>query len=157
MHGTFAEEVGLAFRPAFVRDRQFLLALAVAPVALALMDWLLPALREDIRLSMPLVLSMVLWQPLVEELLFRGVIQGQLEKKMWAQRRFAGLSFANYVTTLLFSLAHLVHHPPLWAAAVVTPSLLFGYFRDRHHQVYPALLLHAFYNACYLFAITRFQ
>lgn len=156
MHGTLAEEVGLAFRPTFARDRQFWWAIAVAPVALVLMDWLLPAWREGIQTSTPRVLamvsmvSMVLFQPLVEEVFFRGVIQGQLERVRWAQRRFAGLSAANYLTTLLFSLAHLVHHPPVMAAAVVVPSLIFGHFRDRHRQVYPAFLLHAFYNACYL-------
>ena len=153
MHGTLAEEVGLAFRPTFARDRQFWWAIAVAPVALVLMDWLLPAWREGIQISTPRVLamvSMVLFQPLVEEVFFRGVIQGQLERVARTRRRFAGLSAANYLTTLLFSLAHLIHHPPLWAAAVVVPSLIFGHFRDRHRQVYPAFLLHAFYNACYL-------
>lgn len=150
MYGSLAEELGLAFRPTFARDGQFFLALAAAPPTLTLTAWLLPALSENIEVSIPLVLSMVLLQPLVEELLFRGALQGQLEKKPWARRRFAGLSAANYVTTLLFMLAHLIHHTPLWAAGVIVPSFIFGYFRDRHRQVYPAFLLHAFYNACYL-------
>ncbi len=93
---------------------------------------------------------MVLLQPLLEELIFRGGLQGWLAASPWARRRFAGLSTANYLTTMLFALAHLVHHAPLWAAAVVAPSLVYGYFRDRYGRVLPAVVLHAFYNGCYL-------
>jgi membrane protease YdiL (CAAX protease family) len=32
---------------------------------------------------------------------------------------------------------------------VLLPSLLYGYFRDRHGSVYPAIALHVFYNAGY--------
>lgn len=151
MHGTLIDEAGLAFRSAFVRDAQFYLALAAAPAVLAALAALLPPAPAPVPLGMPLVLSMALWQPLVEELLFRGVLQGQLER-MCRARRPGGISCANCATTLLFALAHLVHHAPLWAAAVIAPSLVFGYFRDRHRQVYPAFLLHAFYNGCYLLA-----
>lgn len=149
---TLAEELGLAFRPAFARDGQLWLAAAAAPLALALLSWLLPDERGRFLITLPLALSLVVWQPFIEELLFRGVLQGQLGRKRWAQRQFAGFSAANYATTLLFMLAHLVHHSPLWAGAVIAPSLVFGYFRDRHRQVYPSMALHAFYNGCLLVA-----
>ncbi|HJV75992.1 MAG TPA: JDVT-CTERM system glutamic-type intramembrane protease [Noviherbaspirillum sp.] len=151
-YASLADELGLGLSPAFARDRQFFLAIFAAPLALALMALLLPVPGGAIALSIPILLSMVLLQPLVEELLFRGVIQGQLEKASWARHRLAGLSVANFFTTLLFALAHLVHHAPLWAAGVIIPSLVFGHFRDRHRQVFPAFLLHAFYNGCYLLA-----
>ena len=50
---------------------------------------------------------------------------------------------------LVFTALHFVNHPPPWAAAVLLPSLLFGYFRDRHGSVLPAIVLHVFYNAGY--------
>lgn len=151
VQASLTEELGLSFRPAFLRDPQFLLALLVAPPLLLLAAPLLPAAGNP-EAGMWHVLSMVLLQPLVEELLFRGVIQGQLERKAWAQLPIAGISTANCITTLLFALAHLIHHAPFWAAGVIVPSLLFGHFRDRHRQVYPAFLLHAFYNGCFLLA-----
>jgi uncharacterized protein len=136
--------------PQLACDRQFLIALAAAPTTLLLMTWLWPAWSAGIRPGLPMVLSMVLWQPLLEELLFRGAIQSRLETMPWARRRLAGLSVANGVTTILFALVHLVHHAPLWAAGVIAPSLVFGHFRERYGRVYPAILLHAFYNGCYL-------
>jgi uncharacterized protein len=132
------------------RDGQFLIALAAAPATLLLMTWLWPAWSAGIRPGLPTVLWMVLWQPLLEELLFRGAIQGRLETMPWGRRRLVGLSVANGVTTILFALAHLVYHVPLWAAGVIAPSLVFGHFRERYGRVYPAILLHAFYNGCYL-------
>lgn len=134
----------------FARDSQFHLALVAAPFVLLLMTWGLPAWSAAIRPGVALVLSVVLWQPVLEELLFRGVIQGQFASAPWGRNRLAGLSAANCVTTVLFALAHLLHHSPLWAAGVIAPSLVFGHFRERYGKVYPSILLHAFYNACYL-------
>ncbi|MEO7557618.1 MAG: JDVT-CTERM system glutamic-type intramembrane protease, partial [Gammaproteobacteria bacterium] len=56
---------------------------------------------------------------------------------------------ANVATTLLFAGFHFFYHAPLWAALVILPSLIFGYFRDRHQRVLPAIVLHVFYNAGY--------
>ena len=60
-----------------------------------------------------------------------------------------GFTLANLATSVLFTALHFVSHPPLWAAGVLLPSLLYGYFRDRHDSVYPAIALHVFYNAGY--------
>lgn len=150
MHNALLKEVGLEFRPTFVGDKLFYLALAAAPFVLVVMSWLQPAWRNNPHVSMPLALSLIVWQPMVEELLFRGVVQGQLRNKSWARREVAGMSLANIVTSILFTLAHFIHHVPAWTALVMIPSLVFGYFRDRHAQVYPALILHAAYNGFYL-------
>jgi len=93
--------------------------------------------------------SLILLQPLLEELLFRGLLQGWLLAWPWARRQLGGFTLANLVVTLLFTALHLISHPPLWAAGVLLPSLLYGYFRDRHDSVLPAIALHVFYNAGY--------
>ncbi len=94
-------------------------------------------------------LMLVLFYPMVEELSFRGVIQGALALK-FSNRLYGGfLSAANLVTSLLFVAIHFVHHPPLWAMAVFVPSLIFGYFRDRFGGVVPSIVLHAFYNGVF--------
>lgn len=95
------------------------------------------------------LLSLVLLQPVVEELLFRGLLQGRLATLSWGRRQVAGFTLANGGVSLLFTALHFFSHPPLWAAGVLLPSLLYGYFRDRHDSVYPAIALHVFYNAGY--------
>lgn len=143
-----ARELGLDFDPGFLRERRFYLALLAAPCALLLLDRLMPGWRAGRAIPAEMAVTLVLWAPLLEELLFRGVIQGQLARHTRFRLSLAGVSLANLATSLLFGLAHLFHHSPSWAIAVILPSLVFGHFRDRH-GLYPALLLHAAYNGCY--------
>ncbi len=147
---TFLNELGLQCRWEFAADRLFYVALIAAPLLLLFLDAILPSWSSGIRLQFSIMLLLVMWQPLVEELLFRGVIQRQLSKCTWGQSAFLGLSVANFTTSLLFVTAHLTYHAPAWAAAVMVPSLLFGYFRDRYGHILPSLLLHAAFNGSYL-------
>jgi len=94
-----------------------------------------------------LLLSLVLWQPCIEELLFRGVLQGELARWSPLARPWLGLTAANGLAALAFALAHLVHQPPLWALSTLLPGLVFGWFRDRSGSVLPGLVLHAAFNA----------
>ena len=136
--------------PAFHRDPLFLAAVLAGGCV-----WLLLWLFKPVpTMTLPQVwssrfLSLALWQPLWEEMLFRGVLQGQLGRHAWGQWAWWGVTTANGITSLLFVLGHLWRHPPLWALAVLAPSLLFGYVRDRHASVYPAIALHAIYNTGY--------
>ncbi|MBS0184296.1 MAG: JDVT-CTERM system CAAX-type protease [Nitrospira sp.] len=97
----------------------------------------------------PAFLSIALWQPLCEELLFRGMVQGHLLQPMARQKTWIGLSTANLLTSFLFSLAHLAGHSVSWSLLVFVPSLCFGFVRDRFGSVYPSIALHAFYNTGY--------
>ncbi|MGE3977251.1 MAG: JDVT-CTERM system glutamic-type intramembrane protease [Nitrospira sp.] len=101
----------------------------------------------------PAFLSFALWQPLFEELLFRGIVQGHLLQSLARQKTWLGLSTANLLTSFLFSLAHLAGHSVSWSLLVFVPSLCFGFVRDRFGSVYPSLALHAFYNAGYFLLI----
>ena len=148
--GDIARAIGLAPASPFLRERCFLLALLAGIVF-----WCGLALSVTLQpISLPQLLawpfwSLVVWQPLAEELIFRGFLQGQLLDRTWGRRSVAGLSCANGLTTLLFVLGHFWQHPPLWALAVAVPSLMFGYMRDRYRSVYPAVMLHIVYNAGY--------
>lgn len=93
----------------------------------------------------------VLW-PVVEELLFRGVIQRELLRLPALARIFAGISGANALTSVLFASLHLVNHPPLWAAAVLVPSLVLGYTLERYQRLLVPMLLHSLFNATWLVA-----
>lgn len=139
-------DLGLRAGWRWLADPRFALALAAGVAFWLALAWLgvQPPLAGPAALA-----SLVLLQPLIEELLFRGLLQGWLGKRAWGRRHFGGLTLANLAVSLVFSALHFVHHPPLWAAGVLLPSLLFGYFRDRHGSVLPAIALHVFYNAGY--------
>lgn len=141
-------DVGLAgYRP-FYRDRQFVLALLAGVLVWLAFRLIFPGLLPvlPLRANAPLFLSLVLLQPVLEELLFRGVVQGQFLLRGWGGKKHWGLTQANLLTSALFVLAHTFYHPPLWAIAVFMPSLVFGYFRDRYGSIYSSLALHVYYN-----------
>ncbi|BAN35144.1 abortive infection protein [Sulfuricella denitrificans skB26] len=147
LNGLLAD-VGLAgYRP-FYRDRQFMLALLAGMVVWLAFWQISPGLLPTFSLTanVPLFLSLVIGQPVLEELLFRGVVQGQFRLRTWGGKKRWGMTQANLLTSVLFVLAHAFYHPPLWALAVFVPSLVFGHFRDRVGNIYPSLALHVYYN-----------
>ena len=94
-------------------------------------------------------LSLLLVQPLLEELAFRGLVQGcllHLASHAGSPRRWGPITLANALTTLLFVLLHLRVQPLPWALAVAGPSLLLGHVRERLDSVWPAVLLHVWFN-----------
>lgn len=147
---SFWSEIGIGRCGKFYRDGQFIFALTLG-VAVWGAAWF-AAPQFFTRLPQGdyvLMASVILWQPLLEELLYRGVIQGQAVRQKWGKVMCCGVSGANLLTSGLFVLSHLVYHTPIWAMAVFVPSLVFGYFRDRYKSVWPGLVLHVFYNAGY--------
>jgi hypothetical protein len=142
-----AAEAG--FRPArrCWQDYRFALALvAGALVVWAGHSWL-PPFASRHAFDGTLIVSLIIWQPLFEEILFRGLIQGQLLKRDWGQRSRLQISTANVITSLLFVGIHLFMNPPLFSMTLLIPSLVYGYFRDRCNSTYPSILLHSAYNA----------
>ncbi len=92
--------------------------------------------------------------PILEELVFRGLIQGMIARYLinnypTGNRRFGIISVANIVTSILFVFFHLISHSYLWAISVFIPSIIFGFFREKYDSVAPAILLHVYYNLGY--------
>jgi membrane protease YdiL (CAAX protease family) len=142
----WALDLGLRPGWGWLADPRFALALLAGVVFWLALAWLG---EPGPALGLAAVVSLVLLQPLIEELLFRGLLQGRLTARPWGRRQFGGFTLANLLVSLLFTALHFIGHPPLWAAGVLLPSLLYGYFRDRHDSVLPAIALHVFYNAGY--------
>lgn len=134
-----------------LRDRVFLLCLLL-PVIFWLLLWVTyPPVESDWLWmgTQPLAfVLLVLVYPLLEELSFRGVIQGGLIK-LWGSQGLGLFSFANIATSILFVLFHFYSHSVIWAMAIIIPSVIFGYFRDKYQSVIPSVLLHVFYNSGY--------
>ena len=141
-------DIGLITWPPFIKDRLFLAALLSGAVVWAVI-WLTVAptfLIAESSLATIIFLTVV-WHPVLEEIFFRGVVQGAFHQKTWGKQSFAGLSAANWLASLLFVAAHLFFQPWMWAVSVLIPSLVYGFFRDKYASIYPCIILHAFYNA----------
>jgi len=144
--------VTLRAPPTLWRDLQWGVALLAGP-----MVWLLlygvdqPNIQLDWPVSRPWMFMMLIAvYPVLEEVVFRGLIQGWLLGKTSNAPLCSSISQANMLTSIAFSLLHLFAHAPLMAALVLLPSLVFGYFRDRYHGwLVPSIVLHCFYNAGY--------
>ncbi len=134
-----------------LRDGWFHAALAAGVVVWLLLYLLYlpqPSWQGLVENAGRLLLLCVVY-PVVEELAFRGWLQGWLHRFAAVRRSLGGVSGANLLTSLLFVAAHFLYHPPVWAAAVFLPSLVFGWFRDRYRSVVPGILLHIIYNSGY--------
>lgn len=149
---SLLRRTGLDRSPPFYKDPLFILALIAG-----ILFWVALSLFAGAR-PMPVhgllsrrYLFLVLFQPAVEELLFRGFLQGRWLQSRWGRSSLLGFTAANLAASLLFAVSHLFSHRVEWAAAVFLPSLLFGYFRDRYDSLYPSILLHIFYNAGYFY------
>lgn len=131
-------------------DRHYQLALLLGPIVwLALSFWVSGSGRPP---SWQVAGMVVVVYPVLEELAFRGFLQSWLiEKAAFARRVVPGISVANVAVSTLFAVSHLLNQPPLWAASVFGPSLVFGYFRDRYQLVWPSILLHCWYNAGFVY------
>lgn len=131
-----------------IRDFTFLVALIVAPLF-----WL-GLYYSGTEISGPAWLSTNVWlffqlallYPVMEELVFRGWLQERLWKTRLSRLSIYCISMPNIVTSVVFTGFHFLIHPPVSAVAVIVPSLVFGFFRDRYQSVFPSIILHVFYN-----------
>ena len=82
--------------------------------------------------------------PVLEEIVFRGLIQEWLAKHL--SQRIGILSLANVVTSLAFAGLHLVHQSLMWSGLIFFPSLIFGFSKERYQTLCAPILLHSWYN-----------
>jgi membrane protease YdiL (CAAX protease family) len=138
------------------RDPLFYLALLAGPAVWLVLYLLAPV---PVAWNKPLLdpvwfLKLVLVYPVLEEIVFRGLLQ-ELVRDLLTKAMFGPLTVANLLTSVLFAGAHFFYHPPLAAALVFFPSLVFGFFKERTGSLVAPVLLHAFYNAGYLWLFAR--
>lgn len=136
-----------------IRDPQLWVVLILAVLVGILFSWVLPDGYAVPLMAEPRIwISFLLLHPLVEEWIFRGVIQGELMRHppRSGNTLWMGISHANWVTTFFFCLAHFAAQPGLWAIAVAAPSLVFGHFRERFGRLSVPIALHILFNGVYL-------
>ena len=133
----------------FLRDKYYWAALVAALFFWSgLYAWVGADANYQWPLNEPLMfLKFALLYPVFEEIVFRGLVQDSLAKQI--TKRFGVLTIANAITSLLFAASHFFYHAPIWSAVIILPSLLFGFFKERHRSLLPPILLHVFYNTGY--------
>ncbi|MFT6639148.1 MAG: membrane protease YdiL (CAAX protease family) [Flavobacteriaceae bacterium] len=130
-------------------DRDFWIALAAGPAIWLLLHQLGLPLRQS-PLALATVLLLVIANPVLEEIVFRGAIQGALLKQAALKKSIAGISIACVMVSILFAAAHLLRQPAGWAALTFLPSLAVGWARERHKTLYSPSMLHMTYNAGFI-------
>ena len=122
-----------------------LLAAVVAP----LLVWPWIPRWQDIQFTDGQVglLAFFILVPIVEEVIFRGFIQGWLLQRTWFKQITVGLSRANWMTSLIFASVHAWQHPLWLIPGYFLVSLVLGYFRERYRGILVPILLHGYYNA----------
>lgn len=132
-----------------VRPDYRLIAAAIAPLLLG--PWL-PAWDESIfAWGMSGAAIFAVSVAVLEEVIFRGGIQGGLLRKERFRSKMLGLSRANWLTSSLFAVAHVWQHPWRLVPGYFVVSLVFGYFRERYKGILVPVVLHAWYNLALLF------
>ena len=122
-------------------DKAYLIALLLPfPILIYFSD-----MKGINYLSSNEVLLLLILFPITEELFFRGIIQPIIHKKF--SKTWRSISVANVLTSLLFSVTHLLNHNLFWALSTFFPSLIFGWSKDRYQTLLAPLILHCYYNA----------
>jgi hypothetical protein len=86
------------------------------------------------------ILIAVVGAPVIEELFFRGLVQGAFTRRI-------GAIPAIFVTALIFSVAHVLNEG-LFAPYVLFPgAVILGYLRYRYGRLAPGMVAHATFNA----------
>lgn len=135
----------------FYRDGYWYAGLLFVVVFWVVYDWVYAPLGLKSPLEpLDVFILSVLFYPILEEVVFRGFLQGSLVSWKVLKGSFLRLSLANIITSCIFSSMHLINHEPLWAFLVFFPSLVFGYFKDRYQAILPCIILHQFYNLVFL-------
>jgi len=139
----------------FYKDIQWYLALAMG-----VLFWLAyPSFnRSEVDAQNESLINVLLFgvlvYPILEEIVFRGWLQGALLIKGRPYvKSILGISLANLITSVIFAALHLVYQDYIWALLIVFPSLVFGYFRDRYQKILPSIIIHSFYNCGFILLI----
>lgn len=96
---------------------------------------------------------LLVYAPVVEELVFRAGLQEALMRRLACWR--GGALAANLITALAFAAAHTALHPGALAALTLLPALLVGRVYEQRRRLAPCVALHAGFNAIWLLWAAR--
>ena len=84
--------------------------------------------------------------PLIEEYVFRGLVQNKINKFV-NKTYFFHISTGNLISSILFTAAHCIVNPFfIQNLFVIIPSLYLGYLYDKYNTLKLPVLFHSFFN-----------
>lgn len=86
------------------------------------------------------ILLVAVGAPIVEELFFRGLVQGAFMRRI-------GSTPAIFVTALIFCGLHSFNEGPIAPIVLFAPALVLGYLRLKTGRLAPGMVAHATFNA----------
>ncbi len=118
--------------------------IATIPVAIVFIILLLTGYARVGNIDLRSILIFLIFAPLVEEYLFRGLFQSMLLTRFSSSIYI--VSYANIITSIIFSLSHLFYNTLLHSVLVFFPSMVFGILYDRSRSIIPSVITHFVYN-----------
>ena len=91
----------------------------------------------------------------LEEILFRGFLQGWLLGRAQFRQRSFCFSRAIWLSSLAFAIAHIWTHSLILVPGYFAVGIVLGYFRERYKGILIPVLLHAYYNLGLLYFFVR--
>ncbi len=140
--------VGLLRAGKFYKDIEFYMALLLAFPFYGIASLFIPT-NIGIKHAAHFISFQLFSVAFPEEFFFRGFLLPTVNQIK--QLKIGPISSGNLISAIAFSLLHLFTHPPIWAIGTFFPALIFGYFREKHNSLWPAVILHFFYNLGYFF------
>jgi len=141
----FFSFIGITEWKGFLKDKQFYFALLLGPIFCIFLSLFI---KTYISFKKPIFFfNQFFFVAFPEEFFFRGFLLPSI--KIYIPFKWNGISLANIITAIVFAFFHLFMHSPFWAMSTLFPAVVFGYFRERHNSLWPAVMLHFFYNCSY--------
>jgi membrane protease YdiL (CAAX protease family) len=130
-----------------------LIAALIAP--LIVWPWVPGWNSEVFKAGLSAAIVFVISISILEEVLFRGFLQGWLLGRAHFKQRFFHFSRANWLSSMAFAIAHLLIHPLILLPGYFVTGMLLGHFRDRYNGILIPVLLHSYYNLGLLYLSMR--
>ena len=90
--------------------------------------------------SWPTLFFLVIFQPIGEEIYFRGFLFDKIEG-------YAGSTFAVFITAFLFGIAHLSYGKEIPVLMIILMGIILGYVVYKTRNLFSSLIAHVVFNA----------
>lgn len=92
------------------------------------------------------ILLFLFASPLLEEFIFRGIVQSNLQKYI-KYTLFSYISLSNIITSVIFTLLHLVNVSSIFVTSLlIIPSLYLGILYDKYKSIKYTTAAHSLFN-----------
>ncbi|WP_353505895.1 JDVT-CTERM system glutamic-type intramembrane protease [Vibrio sp. SCSIO 43140] len=99
-------------------------------------------------------INLLIFFPVIEEVLFRGIIQESLLTIEVMKKNRYEVSLANIVTSCIFTGLHILNQAVILAILILLPSLVLGIFKERYSSLFIPIMFHILFNTTFLLSLS---